>query len=560
MTMLSINSISIFLFISCIYCRDMCSNDCSTFAKDGQQQHNISCTIHKNLDECDISNFDETPAKPELISKEWFLYDDPHTATFQRIGLNFSWSPKDRESSINDLKGYVVNLEIVNQVFEQRYFCFHNKVGKSHYHSKFSYDCFGYKDNLVFEPGISVIVYIRSLPEPDVWKLDDQKLEFNFDIPDCSDSRLKRVFKCYQLNLFKISFLSVNNSCLNRSAIISYSIPPYVGDTVDVVVRGFANNDDAVASENSLPAQGNYSFIVDPKYNDVNNFTVVVVGYKQSERHGRYDKKKLPIVFESCTKRNEVEDVSSTTFYVLGSVFVTALVVLVVAGKVMKDRGLSCLHLFLGYSAPISKKVSSVDIVPLDNAPVTIYIVFADDDERHKDVVVSFAKFLEGDLGFNVLLHVYETRQVFEDPVSWMEKSFVEADKVLVIWSQSAAEKWQMRDVKVDSGIDFFTPVLSKIYKDLFRSKNSQKYVFGYFEYCSRVAIPEMFMKKYPHLHYRLMSQFDVFYFHLKGREMFVPVGVVKEKKADPKCYMNVEINEHGENLYRSIKMMCDSV
>ena len=48
----------------------------------------------------------------------------------------------------------------------------------------------------------------------------------------------------------------------------------------------------------------------------------------------------------------------------------------------------------------------------------------------------------------------------------------------------NAAEKWQMRDVKVDSGIDFFTPVLSKIYKDLFRSKNSQKYVIGYFE-CS---------------------------------------------------------------------------
>ena len=42
------------------------------------------------------------------------------------------------------------------------------------------------------------------------------------------------------------------------------------------------------------------------------------------------------------------------------------------------------------------------------------------------------------------------------------------------------------------------------------------------------------------------MSQFDVFYFYFKGREMFVPVGVVKEKKADPKCYMKVEINQQG--------------
>ena len=57
----------------------------------------------------------------------------------------------------------------------------------------------------------------------------------------------------------------------------------------------------------------------------------------------------------------------------------------------------------------------------LKSKPVKLYLVFANNNEKHRQVVLNFANFLQADLGFDVMCELFQTLQISVDPVSWMD-------------------------------------------------------------------------------------------------------------------------------------------
>ena len=57
----------------------------------------------------------------------------------------------------------------------------------------------------------------------------------------------------------------------------------------------------------------------------------------------------------------------------------------------------------------------------LKSKPVKLFLVFANNNEKHRQVVLNFANFLQADLGFDVMCELFQTLQISVDPVSWMD-------------------------------------------------------------------------------------------------------------------------------------------
>ena len=187
--------------------------------------------------------------------------------------------------------------------------------------------------------------------------------------------------------------------------------------------------------------------------------------------------------------------------------------------------------------------------------PSTVFLVFINENKNHRNVVLSFVNFLQADLGFNVICELFANVEISVDPFAWMEKSLEEADKVIVIWSPSATERWNNNSSKNTVRHDLFTPILKQIRNDLFRDVDVGKYYFAYFDYCSKENIPKIFSEPKV-FHFRLMHQFDELYFRLKGIEKYIPGGVVKQEKVMFDCYADLQLNKFGNVLQESINKM----
>ena len=197
--------------------------------------------------------------------------------------------------------------------------------------------------------------------------------------------------------------------------------------------------------------------------------------------------------------------------------------------------------------------VAAVDSLNKVNVSVKLFIIFNADHQKHLNVVKNFALFLQGDLGFEVSCEIFQTLEYSQDPVTWMDKSFNDADKVLVIWSRNAVSRW-MHYNKEESGYqDLFTPVLKHIHKDLFRHRNREKYYFGFFDYFAKENIPHEFINE---TNFRLMDQFEDLYYRLKSIEPYVPGGEIREEKVMKEHYSSFEHNLYGHNLHLAIAEM----
>ena len=59
-----------------------------------------------------------------------------------------------------------------------------------------------------------------------------------------------------------------------------------------------------------------------------------------------------------------------------------------------------------------------------------VYVVFAEDHELHVKVVNAFCHFLQANLGFEVVIHIWEQQKVARHRDVYMMESFNKADKV----------------------------------------------------------------------------------------------------------------------------------
>ena len=188
----------------------------------------------------------------------------------------------------------------------------------------------------------------------------------------------------------------------------------------------------------------------------------------------------------------------------------------------------------------------------LKSKPVKLFLVFAKNNEKHRQVVLNFANFLQADLGFDVMCELFQTLQISVDPVSWMDYCMKQCDKILVVWPPSLIKQ---TDTAAVPERDLFTPVLKNIRNDLFCGVNLDKYYFCYFDYCSTELIPEDFNASKVY-HFHLMNEFEKLYYLLIEMKKYEPGGERKnEKVMIDKLFLN-EINKYGPLLQDSLLEM----
>ena len=561
-------------FFTSAYCQLQCRRNCSILSPDVQNRdvlHTITYSIQSRRCQ-NIDTSKGSPVKPDIFHDDigwrgWYLYEDPGDNRFQRIALNFSWSPSD-DASIEVLQGYNIKVRNLNTppyarpIFQNIFFCFHHALNfNNNSQALFYFDRFGYKDRLFFAPEQQIGVNIRGMPEPsDLVK--DQLSDFEISIPSCNDPALAKVYECQQLRDFT-AVLS-EPSCENRSVVVSYNIPSYFGKHASITL-GQNNNNGLIATQlgvwENLSLSGNFTVVLPEASSLKNNFSISVWGNTKNLLR-RY----INFTLKNCTKEEIPPKASSISLTPVLVIIVVLLVVLIVVVVVIKfifkidPKGICIMldhkpdHANLPKDPLPTPKVSS--------EPVKLYIVFVNDHEKHKAAVLSFVDFLTGDLSFDVAFELYQREQLYVDPVSWMDKNFKEADRVIVVWSPGAHERWQKYNGTSKVENDLFTPVVKMIRNDLFRDKNLEKYVFVYFDYCDEKHIPSDFIGEYPHMHYKLMQQFTGLYFKLRGIERFAAGYVVKEKKAESETYFDEKLtgNKLGGKLHDELIKMNEYV
>ena len=188
---------------------------------------------------------------------------------------------------------------------------------------------------------------------------------------------------------------------------------------------------------------------------------------------------------------------------------------------------------------------------------IKLFIAFSNDHTMHQDVIINFVKFLQADLGFEVYCELFSDQDISLDPAGWLENRLCSADKALILWSPGGVQKWNNETDNRHVNTDLFTPVLRRLKNDIFHNINAGKYCFGYFDYCTKESIPEVFGEARAGLyHYKLMEHFDDLYYRLKGIERYLPDGQIAVQNVDVDLYHDPKINKYGNALRKSIEMM----
>ena len=557
--------LNLVLYLNIVFlsiCQSACPNNCSTFSinRETNLKEFISCSIKTRS--CPAKNISGTTSKPVRIHaktrNEWYLYTDPNNQKYQKIALNFSWSPND-DASIEYLQGYSIKLR-KPAVLKKKQFCLNqNLFFHEHIKAEFFYDCFGFSDNLEIFPDEEWIVSIRNIPQP-FKDADDQKLTFKIKIPSCDHPKMKNIYECYQKKLFAVSVL--NQSCENRSFTILYNVPPMIGSTANVLLGYKIRNSlipTEITSYRSLSPNGTLHLKLPMQYNFSLPYIIRVSGNIQ-----KIYAKDLTINLTSCIIENYSKDIDSFPIIVIIVIIVSIAIITII---VFVGIYIRYCHKKIEDNSDVYRQNQNCQdderklLAKLENKKlITVYIVFVDDHPLHKQIVSSFASFLGHDLGFNVVSELYQTKKIYENLVGWMEKSFTQSDKVIIIWSPKALQRWQLQNDNVIDKNDIFTPVVNRIRNDLFLGKDALKYFFVYFDYCSKQNIPSEFIDKYSVTPFRLMHQIEELYFRLQGIEMYAPGAVIKQEKVDFHKYHDPRVNRCGPELHDNLIKMCEYV
>ena len=555
------------IFVS-VFGQIQCSRNCSALSVYGGN-HAAYFSVQKNS--CsNISNQgfefprDSSDCRNTQNSKKWYLYDDPDDGKYQKIALNFTWSPCE-DGTIEFLRGFSVmmqsypNVNMSNPISDYIYFCFLHKLEfHKHIKAKFYYDRFGYNDSLNIQPGQNFNVSIFNLPVP---SFSRRLHQVSINIPTCDDSQLANVFICQQQSMFTMSYL--NHSCTHLTAVIEYNVPSYFGNSAILSVASITPSGETSTVLQTWKNQSLHENFTIPFHPDANrkiNYSVTLWGNTKADIY-----RVVHFSFKDCIIAKD--EILAVTMGIT-ALLVLVLIIISLCLKRLKSHKSSNAEREL----PLNKNKPAIQqqnlktnevVTELLNRRVKVYIIFFNDHPKHTEVVSKFADYLIGDLAFDVVFQLYETRQLYRDPVDWMMKSLEKCDKVIVIWSPGAAKRWHSCEEKSAVNHDFFLPVLKKIRQELFLQNNLLKYVFVYFNYVSKVDIPAEFIEGYSHLHFRLMQQLTDFYFRLIGKERYLSNAVVlEESKVRSNAYFdnNATGNKFGKILHETLVEMMEYV
>lgn len=122
----------------------------------------------------------------------------------------------------------------------------------------------------------------------------------------------------------------------------------------------------------------------------------------------------------------------------------------------------------------------------------TIFLAYAEDHEPHKDVLTSFANFLQKHCRCNVIFAPWRLSDIMQDKFRWVINSMDQADYTVIVNSFMAFEQFKQwktngkKDSKIFEGsplADLFIPILNQTCIRLNNQSNYRKFIMVRFEY-----------------------------------------------------------------------------
>ncbi|CAK8698504.1 unnamed protein product [Clavelina lepadiformis] len=495
---------------------------------------------------------------------DWYLYPDPVHAGLKSIAVNISWGPTNN-GLVTHLQGFEVVFSNGKAAYPPLYYCLHTKLDFfKHALSDFHYDCFGLINQTYVNPGDQIDILVRSLP-----RSQTNEKKFRIEIPCCKKRKKFSEVSYCSLKKF-INATAKVVSCNDRLVQFTYVVPDIYRNKFHI--QSLVSNPayKTVSVYNTSQLAGNITFTLPEKCNFSQIFAVAIV---ESSRC----RERLSLTTFNFTECQNAADV--TTFFTIGlvgTIFViiaAAIVVVVISDKrhhVSIWLSLKC-DRDSKFGGGVMESVSQQRQDETEQSDVKagmkdkvqkLFVVFCDDHDQHRCVILKLINFLVEDLGFQVSSELSESLNLIEDAFSWMDQKLSEADKVVVIWSPLGKEKWQkyMECSVIDSNSpDVFSPVVKQIRNDLRCGRNLGKYIFAYFEYCSTDVIPDIFAELAVPC-FRLMNQLEDIYFKITGEEKYNPGGTLRVENVESERYFLHGINRHGLGLKTRVDEMCKFV
>uniref|UniRef100_UPI00398E5904 interleukin-17 receptor B n=1 Tax=Pristiophorus japonicus TaxID=55135 RepID=UPI00398E5904 len=133
--------------------------------------------------------------------------------------------------------------------------------------------------------------------------------------------------------------------------------------------------------------------------------------------------------------------------------------------------------------------------------PVKVLIIYSMDNALFQNIVLTFAEFLQSSSGIQVIIDMWQKRNIAEmGPVQWLASQKEKADKVIIVCSKGAKMKWDAIfcktniDQKINNSGDMYSTALNIFCSDLQNGSYLHKYSIVYFDQISSAKdIPSIF-------------------------------------------------------------------
>lgn len=168
---------------------------------------------------------------------------------------------------------------------------------------------------------------------------------------------------------------------------------------------------------------------------------------------------------------------------------------------------------------------------PLKPAPRTVLIIYSQDHRLYTDIVLKLCAFLRAKCATEVVVDLLDSTWLGTvGRLAWLEQQRQRNDKVLILCSRGMRAKWDamcghrpitLREDVRSPNDDMTTAALNLILPDLQRAASLGKYLVAYFgEVSCERDVPSAFNIA---VKYRLMKQFEEFFFRIQGMEKYQP-------------------------------------
>ncbi|XP_076807556.1 interleukin-17 receptor A-like [Clavelina lepadiformis] len=504
-------------YAKCHSVQQSCTGNCSSTSFSNKKEMStgnlISCSIQDK--QCSTRAINGPQNKPYQVSEVlpayyltrdmWYLHRD---GLETKVALNFSWTPA-ADDTIGNLQGYRIliskllpNREILWK--KEIFYCFNIQLSfEKHLPVIFHFDCSQLLSQFpAVIPGDKFSVSISSLPT-DAY---NDHLSIDISIPPCTDSHMVDVQACIIRKHLWIKVHEIN--CAERAVNYSFNIPNMFGNTAIFEFCAVAEDQKKLCKtwksalfDSVIPLQ------VPKSFRKLNNFTLAAWGSALK------DKKAFTVIsFEQCEKTATVRQLILTV-----TPGISAILFLILAGKF--------LHFALKKPPLVSNKPHKPNLYagPLQQGQnktkkTRILLVFNPDHPKHEEVVVTFAQYLQGDLGFDVVFMPWESTIAIEKLSDWISNS-IKCDKVIAVWSPAAKIAWYQHNTSMDETPSVFTTIIRHIQEDVVYKKHHGKYFFAYFDYCTDEVLPtDISITRF-----NLMKDFKELYFRLVDEEQYIP-------------------------------------